>query len=535
MNSRPAFARRRQAARRPPSLAFFVSLLLAACVPASAQKTAADAARRKLPSAEKIVADYVKAVGGKKRLAAIRNATYMWLVFDVGVTDGSDASPSGAAITHVQAPSSIHLNIIGAGGRIDVGVTPRAAWTRVGDGAVRTLTDAEAKQARLRAVLEGTRLVDFKKHQLSAVTVGAEQAGGEPAYAVEFRSREGGRLRYLFSAASKLLLEARDAGGQTLARFSDYRPREEGVIEPHRVVMRLPNARVVRLDLPAVFYNTKLDESVFDAPPSAEFDARALLKEVMEKEPAVAVKLDEYTFTVKHVERELDGKGEAKKETSQVWEVFMAPNGWSIGKLVLVNGQPLPPEKAAKEEKRVADFLAAHAEAKPPETRKGAGGFQINFGDGMGFGLADLLRACDFVSPRREKFRGREAVVFDFRPRADFRPRGRNDEILSKIVGLVWIDAAEKVVMRIEARLTGDFKIGGGLLMKIAPGAGFTFERARLDDGYWVPRSFHWNASGRGLVFMKRSVYEITEWDNYKRFRTEAGDAALDVLKREPR
>ena len=152
----------------------------------------------------------------------------------------------------------------------------------------------------------------------------------------------------------------------------------------------------------------------------------------------------------------------------------------------------------------------------------------------MGFGLADLLRACDFVSPRREKFQGRDAVVFDFRPRADFRPSSRSDEIVSKIVGLVWIDLAEKVVMRIEARLTGDFKIGGGLLMKIAPGAGFAFERARLEDGYWVPRSYHWKASGKGFLIIKRSVYEITEWGNYRRFRSEAGDAVLDAPKREP-
>ena len=88
--------------------------------------------------------------------------------------------------------------------------------------------------------------------------------------------------------------------------------------------------------------------------------------------------------------------------------------------------------------------------------------------------------------------------------------------------------------MRIEARLQGDFKIGGGLLMKIQPGAGFTFERRRLPDGHWVPRAYHWNASGKGFVFMKLSVYEITEWDNFKRFKSETGDAKLDAPKPTP-
>ena len=504
-----------------------VLLLVLACSPALAQKPAAGAKpRQKLPSADKIISDYVKAVGGKKRLAANRDATYEW---DAAGADGE----AGTATTHVRAPSSSHFAARVGGGEFGAGVTPRAAWTRGRDGVVRTLTDAAAKSARMRAALDAGRLADYKKQNLLAVAVGAQEFAGEQAYAVEFRSREGARLRYLFGASSKLLLATLDGAGRVLARFSDYRP-VGGVLEPHAVELALPDAGALKLTLKSARYNTNFAETVFDAPASAEYDARALLRDVMEKEPAVNVKFEEYTFTVRQTERELDERGETKKETSNVWEIFMAPNGWSIGKHTLANDKPLPPDKAAKEEKRVADFLTLHANDKPPEARKGAGGFQINFGDGMGFGLADLLRASQFVSPRRERFQDRDAVVFDFRPDPAFRPRNRNDEILSKIVGLIWIDLAEKVVMRIEARLQGDFKIGGGLLMKIQPGAGFTFERRRLPDGYWVPRAYHWNASGRGLVFMKRSVYEITEWDNFKRFRSETGDAKLDAPKPRP-
>jgi hypothetical protein len=511
----------------PARLVTVASILFAlvACVSASAQKVSA--ARQKLPSAEKVVGDYLKAVGGKKRLAALRDAVYEW---DAGAEGGA----TGRAETRLKSPASAHLLVRVEGAELSAGATTRAAWSRGSDGKVRTLTDAEAKQSRLRAALDASRLVDLKKINLSAVVTGVEQASGEAAHAVEFRSREGARLRYLFSVASKLLLEVRDGGGRPLARFSDYRPRESGVREPHRAELLLGDAGAFRLELRAARYNSDFAAAVFDAPAAEGLDARSLLKDVMEREPAVSVKFDEYTFTVKQTERELNDRGETTKETSNVWEIFMAPNGWSVGKHVLADGRPLPPEKAAKEEKRVADFLALHANQKPPESRRGAGGFQINFGDGMGFGLADLLRACDFVSPRRERFQGRDAVVFDFRPRADFRPRTRNDEILSKIVGLVWIDLDEKVVMRIEARLTGDFKIGGGLLMKIKPGAGFTFERARLEDGYWVPRAYHWNADGKGFIFMKRSVYEITEWSNYKRFKTETGDARIDAPKPKP-
>ena len=212
----------------------------------------------------------------------------------------------------------------------------------------------------------------------------------------------------------------------------------------------------------------------------------------------------------------------------------MTPKGQSVGKLVEVDGKPLPPAEAAKQEKLVADFLTAHENDKPdPNARKGAGGFRIQLDDNLGFGLDDLLRASEFVSPRRETFQGREAVVFDYRAREDFRPKNKSDEILKKIVGLIWIDEAEKVVMRIEARLTDDFKLGGGLLMNIK-GAGFVFERARLEDGYWVPRFYQWNANGKGFIFLKRSVYEMTEWVNFKRFKAESGDVKLNAPKPTP-
>jgi len=122
-------------------LALIAFVLVAACVPAVAQKSAADAARRKLPSADKVIADYLKAAGGKRRLAAIVDATYEWSV----VGDGGAA---GAATSQVKAPASFRLSVTRPGGEFSEGVTTRVAWTRAADGSVHTLTGAEAKRAR---------------------------------------------------------------------------------------------------------------------------------------------------------------------------------------------------------------------------------------------------------------------------------------------------------------------------------------------------------------------------------------------------
>jgi hypothetical protein len=519
MNIAPACKSRSASPSTPTRrVAFFIliAFTLAPASPAYGQKRAG-AARQKLPSPDRVVADYVKASGGKKRLASIADATYEWAA-------RAGAQSEGVAQTRAKSPSAVSGAVRVAGADVSWGTTPRASWVRGRDGVVRTLTGDEAKLARLRAALEASKLFDYKRQNLSALTVGSEAVGGEQAYVVEFRSRDGARARYLFGASTKLLLATADANGRTLASYSDYHP-EDGIVEPHRVELNAGDAGALTLTLKSARYNTSFSAEVFDAPKAEDLDARAILKEVTEKEPATNVKYEDYTYTVKETERELNERGETTKETSKAWDIFLTPAGQSVGKLVEEDGKPLQPAEAAKQEKRVADYLAAHENDKPAPARKGGGGFRIDLGD-YGFGLDDLLRASEFVSPRRETFNGRESIVFDYRARADFQPKSKNDEILKKIVGLIWIDAAERVVARIEARLTGDFKLGGGFVMNIR-GAGFVFERARLADGYWVPNFYQWNANGKGFIFLKKSVYEVTEWKNFKRFKAESGEVKI--------
>ena len=501
-------------------MTFAIITCALACLPASAQT----GAKAKLPAADKVVADYVKAVGGKKRLAAVRDAVYEW-------TAEENEQAAGQATTRTKAPGSAFVEIRLARGTYAAGATPRSVWTRGFDGAAETLTDAQARSARLQARLDATRLADYKRQNLLAVTVGADTVAGEPAYAVEFRSRDAARVRYLFGAQTKLLLRTTDEARNLQVDYGDYRA-EDGVLEPHRVTYKLGDAAALTLRLQGAHYNTNVADAAFDAPHAEALDVAKLVNEVIEREPTANIKYEEYTYSVKETERELDDRGETKKETVRVWDVFLAPNGRGIGKLMSVNGAPLAPDRAAKEEKRVVDFLTANEKAAPQD-QHGRGGFRIQMGD-YGFDLRDLLRASEFVAPRRERFQGRDAVVFDYRPRADFRAKSKNDEILSKLNGIIWLDPADRVVMRIEARLGGDFKIGGGLLMKIKPGAGFVFERQRLPDGFWVPRVFLWNANGKGFLVLSKSVYETTEWYNFKRFKTEVGDATVEAPKPKP-
>src|SRR5205807_4998569 len=171
--------------------------------------------------------------------------------------------------------------------------------------------------------------------------------------------------------------------------------------------------------------------------------------------------------------------------------------------------------RAAKEEKRVGEELEkavreapkmkekrekARAEMRKKQRAKG-GDKGDGEEEGDDVGISTFLRAAEFVSPRRERFRDRDVIVFDFRPRAGFRPSNTGESIVSKLSGVIWVDPAERQVTRLEARLVDSFKVGGGLLASIKSGSAFVFEQTRLADGVWLPRFAQVNASARVMLF----------------------------------
>jgi hypothetical protein len=522
----------------PAQLTAFALIFLLALSSADARAQAS-----KLPTPDKLVGEYVKAVGGKKRLATLRDATYEWAV------RRKDAD-AGTARTQLKTPGALRSDFILADGETDSAANARTAWTRTPDGHMRTLTDSEAFAARLQATLEAGWFADYKKQKVLARTIAREDVGGEPAYSVEFTTRAGARLRYWFGATSKVLLQMSDEARHLRVRFADWRARAGSplLVEPHRIEVERAGADALTLTLQTASYNAGLADSLFEPPSDSTLDIPTLLRDLSKNQDENDERVSDYTFTQKVTERELNDRGEMKKEKVTVYEVYpVAGSNW-VTKLVSENGVPLTPEREAKEQKRVAEELEksirdapkykekrerekAKRDAKRKKAREKSGGDGEEDED---VEISTFLRACELFSPRRERLRERDVIVFDFRPRASFRPTNQGESIVSKLSGVIWVDPVERQVMRLEARLVEGFKIGGGLVASIKPGSSFIFEQTRLEDGVWLPRFSQVNASARVLLFKGMSINETNEFTDYKRFSAKTGEDKLDAPKEKP-
>src|ERR1044072_359039 len=99
-------------------------------------------------------------------------------------------------------------------------------------------------------------------------------------------------------------------------------------------------------------------------------DVRALLSEVALKEKSMSARRLEYTWTAKVTDRELGKRGEVKKETSSLYEVYPV-QGEFARKRWDSEGVPVSRERAEKELKQAAERLekAEREEQKRPEAK----------------------------------------------------------------------------------------------------------------------------------------------------------------------
>jgi len=280
-----------------------------------------------------------------------------------------------------------------------------------------------------------------------------------------------------------------------------------------------------------VGYDTGIDDRIFDPPAATEnLDVAALWREVIANQDEIDNRVAEYAFRQTETDREINDKGVLKKETVKVYEVYPLPNREPVQKLISENGVPLSAEKAAKEDKRVQEeFEKAEREKEKDEKKVAQRRAEREKKKAEGAEISPFLKVCDFVSPRREVLEGRETIVFDFRPREGFKPKTREESLIAKLVGVVWIDPVDKQVIRLEARLAEGFKMAGGLLVSLKPGAALVIEQTRMAQGVWLPKFAQINLSVKVLLFSGGDYNKTIEWSEYRHFAGDVKDYKVDA------
>jgi hypothetical protein len=226
--------------------------------------------------------------------------------------------------------------------------------------------------------------------------------------------------------------------------------------------------------------------------------------------------LDQYTFTEKHTERRLDGKGGVKKVTTETYEVYPSLEpGHTYRRLVERDGRALTSDELAaedrKHDKKVADAGDAAAEEKRAAKRALARRKEES-------AVSQLFEVYDIELSGRELVDGRPSIVLAFRPKSGGDPAGRAGKILAKFAGRAWIDEEDKQLVRVDAELVDTLSFGLGVLARLQKGSRASIIRRKINGEIWLPALAHFTGSARLLLVKGLNLDATSEYSDYRKF-----------------
>ena len=247
-----------------------------------------------------------------------------------------------------------------------------------------------------------------------------------------------------------------------------------------------------------------------DAAVSPVPDIRKLMLEVVAHQKQLEKIRENYTYRSSFTDDQIDSDGKVQKTETEEREVLFV-NTHRIERTVKKNGKPLNDHDQQKEQERVNKLVEKAEKTPPGEPIDGQQSISIMH-------LLDIMEASN---PRREVFRGRSTILFDFAGRHDVHTHGLAEDASKKLAGTLWIDEKDRQVAHMEARFTDNFHVGGGLLANVQKGSSFYFDQAPVNGEIWFPTGAEGRVQARVLLLKGIREHFVEKDSDYQRFSVE--------------
>jgi len=461
------------------------------------------------------VDQYIKAAGGSKALSRIQTLT-------LEGTFSTEDGKSGTYTLDTKLPNRYYSELLVGEKNVIEAYNGKSAWHET-SGELGTLLGQEGKELEAASQYYNSRLLNLKKNKIAAALVGHATVRGRDALQLELTSATGVKRQIFVDAQTNLIAKevATVAGIEQEILYDDYRTVDV-VKLPYKIELRRGNEKY-GITVTKAAINGTIGERVFDFPIKSQVklpDLKALFKEIDDNQKAIDKLKENYAGSQSEEETEFEGDGKIKKhETNQY--TFFYLDGDEITTLVKKDGKPLTEAEQKKENEKTQKRIEEHQKRQAKKEAKEEKAKQEGKAEEKDKDDPDIevfLRACQFVNPRRERFRGQDVLVFDFEPNPEFKPHKLAEKVVQKLAGVVWIDEKAHDVVRLEAYFVGDMRLAGGLLANLQKGSGFVFEQQFVNDEVWLPTYMEAHIGARVLLFKGIKVNVATRYWDYKKF-----------------
>ena len=466
----------------------------------------------------KIADQYVKAAGGSKALSKIKTMT-----LEGSLTNTADGK-SGIYTFDTKLPNRYYSELVVGDKNVIEAYNGKSAWHQTAAGELGTLLGQEGLQLEAASSYYNSRFLNLKKNKLALGFVGHAQVRGKDALQVEVTAPTGVKREVFFDPQTHLIVKESGGFGGVNEEilYDDYRT-VDGVKVPYKIELHRGDD-IYSIDVIRAAINGTVGERVFDFPIKSQVklpDLKALFKEIDDNQKAIDKLKENYAGTRVEEETEFEKDGKVKKTDLKEYTFFYL-NGEEVSTLVKKDGKLLGDEEQKKEnektQREIENIQKREARKEAKDEKAKEDGKKDKDDDP---GIETFLRACQFVNPRRERFRGQDVLVFDFEPNPEYKARNLVEKVVQKLAGVIWIDEKAHDVARLEAYFVGDFRFAGGLLANLQKGTSFIFEQAYLNNEIWLPTYEEAHVGVRVLLLKGFKVNAVTRYSDYKRFNVE--------------
>jgi hypothetical protein len=465
----------------------------------------------------KIVDQYVKAAGGAKALSRIQTLT-------LEGTFTSEDGKTGTYTLDTKLPNRYYSELVAGEQNLIEAYNGKSAWHRNSAGELGTLVGPEGMQLEAAAQYYNSRLLNLKKNKIMLAFAGHAQVRGRDSLQLEVTTATGVKRQVFFDPGTHLISkEVATVGGvEEEILYDDYRA-VDGVKLPYKIELHRGSDKY-NIQVSRAAINGTVGERVFDFPIKSQVmlpDLKALFKEIDGNQKAIDKLKENYAGSQSEEETELEVDGKVKKHEINEYTFFYL-NGDEITTLVKKDGKPLSDAEQKKENEKTQKRIEEHQKrAAKKEAKEEKAKEEGNSDEKDEPGIEIFLRACQFVNPRRERFRGQDVLVFDFEPNPEFKPHKLVEKVVQKLAGVVWVDERAHDVARLEAYFTGDMKFGAGLLANLQKGTSFVFEQSFVNSEVWLPTYMEAHVGVRFLLVKGIKANIVTRYWDYRRFNVE--------------
>lgn len=480
------------------------------------------AAPARAQDAEKIIDQYIKAEGGAKNLAKAQTISI----------EGTLTSADGKAGTYTfdtKLPNRYYSELVIGDQNVVEAYNGKSAWHRTTNGEITTLVGVDGTQLEAAGLYYNSHLVNAKKNKLGLAFIGHAQVHGKDALQIEVTTPAGLKREVFFNPQSHLIVKefAAIGGIDQEIFYDDYRPAGFGTLKlPYKIELHR-GADTYQIAVTRASVNSTIGERVFDFPKKSQVqlpDLKALFKEVDDNQKAIDKIKENYAGTRNEEETEYDKTGKVTKHEQKEYSFFYL-DGDEISTLTKTDGKPLSEEEQKKEnektQKAIEDIQKNEVKKDAKEEKEKEEGKEKK-DDDDDVDIEVFLRTCQFVNPRRERFRGEDVLVFDFEPNPEFKPHKLVEKIAHELAGVIWIDEKAHDVARLEAYFVGDFRFAGGIVANLQKGTSFVFEQAYINNEVWLPTYEEAHVGVRVLLVKGFKINEVTRYSDYKKFNVDS-------------